>query len=307
MLRTIHASPKVALRRLLSRASLLFFVVLHLSCLLVVVYPPTWPLVLLAASSYAVRMWAVTAGYHRYFAHRSFRTSRTFQFILAFLGCTALENGPLWWASWHRRHHKYADTWRDSHSPRVHGLLAAHVGWVFDPKHDETDLSNVADLTRFPELRLLERFAWVPLVGFALLCFAVAGVAGLVWGFVVSTLALNHATFLVNSLGHVWGTRRYATPDDSRNNVLIALLTFGEGWHNNHHFCMSSARQGFRWWELDLAYYGLKALAWLRVVHDLREPSARVLAGEGAGRGRAPPERERRTHIHRIERLRSSF
>jgi stearoyl-CoA desaturase (Delta-9 desaturase) len=271
------ATPQGVLRWLLSRASLLFFIALHLLCLLVVVYPPSWPLVLLAAGSYVVRMWAVTAGYHRYFAHRTFRTSRVFQFILAFVGCTAMENGPLWWASWHRRHHKHADTHRDSHSPRVHGLLTAHIGWVFDPQNDETDHSNIPDLTRFPELRLLERFAWVPLVLLALLCFAIAGVAGLVWGFVVSTLALNHATFLVNSLGHVWGTRRFDTPDCSRNNVLIALLTFGEGWHNNHHFYMNSARQGFRWWELDLSYYSLKVLAWCRVVRDLREPPDRVL------------------------------
>jgi stearoyl-CoA desaturase (Delta-9 desaturase) len=268
-------------RRFLARISLVLFIALHLACLLVIVYPPTWPLVALAFGSYVVRMWAITAGYHRYFAHRSFHTSRFFQFVLALIGSTAMENGPLWWASWHRRHHKYADTPADPHSPLVYGFWHAHVGWIFDPRYDQTDLSNVRDLSRFPELRLLDRFTWAPLVGYALLCYAIAGVAGVVWGFVVSTIAVDHATFCINSLAHLWGSRRYDTPDTSRNNPLLAVLTLGEGWHNNHHFYMSSARQGFFWWELDVSYYTLKALEWLRVVRDVREPPAWALTGHG--------------------------
>jgi stearoyl-CoA desaturase (delta-9 desaturase) len=274
-------------RRILGRASLVFFIALHLACLLVIVYPPTWPLVLLALGSYVVRMWGVTAGYHRYFAHRTFRTSRVFQFVLALLGTTAMENGPLWWASWHRRHHRHSDTPDDPHSPRIHGFWQAHAGWVFDPKNDETDLSNVKDLSRFPELRLLDRFAWIPLVAWALGCYAIAGVAGLTWGFVVSTIAVNDATFLINSVAHVWGSRRYETMDTSRNNLPLALITLGEGWHNNHHFYMGSARQGFLWWEIDVTYYTLRVLSLLRVVRDLKEPPAWALRGNARARDAA--------------------
>ena len=272
-------TPCGLFRRALGRVSLVLFVAMHVACLLVIVYPPTWPLVLMAVGSYVLRMWAITVGYHRYFAHRSFRTSRVFQFVLALLGTTAMQNGPIWWASWHRRHHKDVDLPHDPHSPRIYGFWHAHVAWVFDPKNDDTDRSNVRDLTRFPELRLLDRFAWVPLVAYALVCYAISGMAGVVWGFFVSTIAVDHATFCINSLAHTWGSRRYDTPDTSRNNPLLAALTFGEGWHNNHHFYMSSARQGFRWWEVDISYYTLKLLSWLGVVRDLREPPAWALSG----------------------------
>ena len=269
------------------RASLVFFVLMHLACLLVIVFPPTWPLVLLAVGSYVVRMWGVTAGFHRYFAHRSFRTSRAFQFVLALLGTTAMENGPLWWASWHRRHHRHSDTPHDPHSPEIHGFWQAQWGWIFDPKNDDTDLSNVKDLSRFPELALLDRFAWVPLVAWALGCYAIAGWAGVVWGFVVSTMAVNDATFFINSVAHLWGSRRYDTMDESRNNLPLALLTLGEGWHNNHHFYMSSARQGFFWWEIDITYYTLRLLSWLHVIRDLKEPPAWALERDPGARDAA--------------------
>jgi stearoyl-CoA desaturase (delta-9 desaturase) len=198
-------------------------------------------------------MWAVTAGYHRYFAHRTYKTSRTFQLVLAVLGGTAMQQGPLWWASWHRRHHKFTDAPGDPHSPARDGFWHAH-------------------LARFPELRWLERHSYIPVVGYATICFAIAGFAGVVWGFAVSSVVLAHATFLINSVAHVWGTRRYETADTSRNNALLALLTLGEGWHNNHHYYMTAARQGFRWWEIDFTYYSLKLLAWLGIVWDLRPP-----------------------------------
>jgi stearoyl-CoA desaturase (delta-9 desaturase) len=258
---------------------LVLFIAMHVACLLVIVFPPTWPLVLFALASYLLRMWAITVGYHRYFSHRSFRTSRVFQFLLALLGTTAMQNGPLWWASWHRRHHKYVDTPADPHSPLIYGFWYAHVAWVFDPRNDETDLSNVQDLTRFPELRVLDRFAWAPLVAYALGCYAIGGFAGVVWGFVVSTIVLNHAVFSINSLAHLWGSRRYMTPDTSRNNPLLAAITLGEGWHNNHHFYMSSARQGFFWWELDVSYYTLRLLSWLHVVRDVRGIPPWALSG----------------------------
>ena len=271
----LHASPsRGALARALAGLSVVLFVVLHLACGLVVLHPATWNLAGLALGSYLLRMWAITAGYHRYFAHRSYRTSRAFQLVLAVLGASAMQNGPLWWASWHRRHHKDADGPSDPHSPRRGGFWHSHVGWFLDGSHDDPDLSNVGDLARYPELRFLDRHKWLPIVGYALACFVIAGVAGLVWGFLLPTIAALHATALINSVAHVWGRRRYDTRDDSRNNALLAVVTLGEGWHNNHHHYMSSARQGFRWYELDLTYASLKVLSWLGVVWDLRQPPA---------------------------------
>jgi stearoyl-CoA desaturase (delta-9 desaturase) len=248
------------------------FLAVHAGCGFVVLYPPTWSLLALAVSGYALRMWAVTAGYHRYFAHRAYKTSRGFQLVLATLGGTALQQGPLWWASWHRRHHRYADKPGDPHSPILAGFWHAHVGWIFDGTHGSQDLSNVKDLAVYPELRWLDRHSYVPVAGYAALCLAIAGLPGVVWGFAVSSVALAHVTFLINSVAHVWGTRRFDTADTSRNNALLAVLTFGEGWHNNHHHYMSSARQGFMWWEIDVTYYSLRILGWLGIVWDVRKP-----------------------------------
>ncbi len=256
------------------------FVVIHAALLLVFVVPFSWKLGALALGGYLLRMWAVTAGYHRYFAHRSYKTSRAFQLILALLGAMSMQNGPLWWASSHRRHHKHSDTQDDPHSPALHGLFYAHIGWIFDrTKPAPRDYSNVRDLMRFPELCFVDRHEWMPLSAYALACFAIGGLPGLEWGFVVSTLAVFHATLLINSLAHVWGSRRYATADGSRNNGWLALVTLGEGWHNNHHHSMTSARQGFRWWELDVTYYTIRLLSRLGVVWDVREPTAVTLAG----------------------------
>jgi stearoyl-CoA desaturase (delta-9 desaturase) len=252
-------------------------VAMHLALLLVFVVPVSWKVGALAFGGYGLRMWAVTAGYHRYFAHRSYRTSRAFQLVLAVLGCTSMQNGPIWWASVHRRHHKHSDGPGDPHSPTKRGFWYAHVGWVFDlsvpAPRDET---NVTDLMQFSELRWLDRHDWIPLGTYAVACAVIGGFPGFVWGFVVSTLAVFHATMLINSLAHVWGSRRYATMDLSRNCAPLALLTFGEGWHNNHHHYMSSARQGFLWWELDLTYYVLRVLALLGIVWDVREPPAQA-------------------------------
>jgi stearoyl-CoA desaturase (Delta-9 desaturase) len=277
-----------ALRSALKDTSMWMFLALHLSCAFVILYPPTLGLVLLAAASYLLRMWAITAGYHRFLAHRSFQTSRPFQFVLALLGATALQNGPLWWVSWHRRHHKYVDTIRDPHSPIAFGFWHSHMGWVFDGKHDKPDLSNVRDLMRVPELRFIEKYNKLVVVAYAVGCLAIAGWGGVVWGFVVSTVLLSHATFCINSLAHVWGSRRYTTDDWSRNNALLAVLTLGEGWHNNHHHYQSSARQGFFWWELDLSYYTIKLLSWLRVVWDVREPPKELLEPASDDHGALP-------------------
>ena len=284
----ILASPRVRRFTAIEIVSNTLFVAMHLALFLVFAVPLSWKVGALAIGGYVLRMWAVTAGYHRYFAHRSYKTGRAFQFVLAVLGATTMQNGPIWWASVHRRHHKDSDGPGDPHSPAKRGLGYAHVRWAFDltlpaPRND----SNVTDLTRYPELRWIDRHDWIPLGLYAVACAALGGVSGFVWGFVVSTLAVFHATMLINSLAHFWGTRPYATGDDSRNNALLAVLTLGEGWHNNHHHYMSSARQGFAWWEIDVSYYVLRALACFGVVWSIREPPQSVVKAR-ARRPRAP-------------------
>jgi stearoyl-CoA desaturase (delta-9 desaturase) len=236
--------------------------------------------VALAVGGYVLRMWALTAGYHRYFSHRAYRTSRVFHVILAMLGATAMQNGPIWWASWHRRHHRFADRPGDPHSPVLNGFWHAHVGWVFDGRHTHPDFENVNDLTALPELRVVERFNKLLVLLYAGATYAIAGAAGVVWGFVVSTVVLAHFTFFINSLAHVWRSRRYVTGDQSRNNPLLAIVMLGEGWHNNHHHYMSSARQGFFWWEFDFSYYTLVVLSWLRLVRDVRQPTELALTSD---------------------------
>ena len=267
-----RVAPSPSALSLLSTALL---IAMHAAVLLVFWVPFRWQLVALAALSYSLRMWAITAGFHRYFSHRAFKTSRAFQFVLALLGTMAMQNGPLWWASWHRRHHRYSDTPQDAHSPRQGGFWHAHIGWFLDGSHDTPNLANVTDLARYAELRWLERHKWCPLVAYAGVMYLVAGLPGVVWGFVVSTIACLQVTMCINSLAHVWGSRRFDTKDDSRNNALLALLTFGEGWHNNHHHQMSCARQGIAWWEIDLSYYSLALLEKLGVVWALRPPQDR--------------------------------
>jgi stearoyl-CoA desaturase (delta-9 desaturase) len=229
----------------------------------------SWRGVALAAALYAPRMFFATAGYHRYFSHRSYRTSRLFQFLLAFGAVASGERGVLWWASTHRRHHRLSDRPGDAHSPRE-GFWWSHMGWMLSRENESTDLGAVKDLARFPELRFLERIWIVPPVLVGLLTWALGGTFGLVWGFFVAQVVYWHGTFTVNSLAHVFGTRRYATRDDSRNTWWLALPTFGEGWHNNHHHRPGVVRQGVRWWEVDLSYYILRGLAALGLVWDLR-------------------------------------
>jgi stearoyl-CoA desaturase (delta-9 desaturase) len=223
------------------------------------------------------RMVAITIGFHRYFSHRSFKTSRVFQFILAFLSQTSAQRGVLWWAAHHRNHHKHSDEPEDPHSPRQRGIFHAHIGWFATPNIADTDMSRVKDLAKFPELRFIDRFWWIPVVSLAVLTLALWGLPGFFVAFCLSTVVLWHTTFFVNSLAHVWGTRPYDTTDDSRNNLLIALFTAGEGWHNNHHHYQASARQGFRWWQIDLSFYVLTVLSWFRIVWDLRAPPRHVV------------------------------
>ncbi|MCX5741471.1 MAG: acyl-CoA desaturase [Proteobacteria bacterium] len=221
------------------------------------------------AGSYAVRMFAITGGLHRYFSHRTFKTGRVFQFVLAFLAMSTAQQGPLWWAAHHRRHHKESDTPNDLHSPRQRGFYWSHVGWILSSRHRATDYAKIKDFAKYPELVFLNRHDMAFVVGYGALTMLVGGPIGFVWGFMMSIVVTWHATFCINSLAHVLGRRRYDTSDDSRNNGVLALLTFGEGWHNNHHHYQRSARQGFFWWEVDLTYYVLKGLEALHVVRDV--------------------------------------
>ncbi|WP_437732248.1 acyl-CoA desaturase [Sorangium sp. So ce1335] len=250
---------------------------IHVGTVVAIVRGATWKLVALAVATYFVRMFAITAVYHRYFSHRSYKTSRGLQFLLALLGTTATQKGPLWWGGTHRVHHKYSDTERDVHSPLRKGFWYAHMGWWLGREHEELDLKRIPDFAGFPELRWLDRYHVVGPLGMIALLFALGGYDAFLWGYVVSTCALMHGTFTINSLAHVFGSRRYATTDTSRNNFWLALITLGEGWHNNHHHYMSSANQGFFWWEIDVSFYILRGMEKLGLVWDLRTAPAHVI------------------------------
>ena len=258
------------------------FATLHVACLLVFVVGASPVAVAVAIALYALRMFALTGFYHRYFAHRAFKTSRLVQFVFATLGASAFHRGPIYWAALHRHHHATSDKEGDAHSPVQRGLLWSHMGWFLSQPRVAPDPARVTDLSRYPELRLLERYdVFAPIALAALLFGAGAALEGVptlrtdrwqlvIWGFFISTLLCFHASLTINSLAHRFGTRRYDTSDDSRNNVWLALLTFGEGWHNNHHRYPGAARQGVFWWEIDITYYGLRALSMLGIVWDLR-------------------------------------
>ncbi len=267
------------------------FALLHAGCLGVIATGVSPVALAVAAALYVLRMFALTGFYHRYFSHRTFRTSRAMQLVFAILGASCAQRGPLWWAAHHRHHHRHADDDQDLHSPARHGFWWSHMGWFLTPRAFATDLARVPDLRRYRELRWLDRFDAAVPIALALLCYALGaalerlapglGTSGpqmLVWGLFISTLALFRATVTINSLAHRYGKRRYDTADDSRNNAWLALLTFGEGWHNNHHFYPGSARQGFRAREIDLTWYGLRLLAAAGLIWDLKPVPAWVLA-----------------------------
>jgi stearoyl-CoA desaturase (delta-9 desaturase) len=257
----------------------------------------TWRAVLIGLALYVLRVWFITAGYHRYFAHRSYEIGRLFQFVLALGGLTAAQKGPLWWAAAHRSHHRHADTDRDPHSPQK-GFWWSHVGWVLSGRYGATDLATVADLARYPELRFLDRHDWIGPWALAVAVWLSAGWSGLVVGFFASTVLVWHATFAVNSVGHLVGRRRYATADSSRNLLPLALATLGEGWHNNHHHHPTSARQGFRWSQPDVTYQSLRLLARVRLVRAIREPTSAAIGARWTGAGTVDPGRLRQ-HLAR--------
>jgi stearoyl-CoA desaturase (Delta-9 desaturase) len=229
----------------------------------------SWGALWWLVGSYAVRMFAITAGYHRYFAHRTFKTSRLFQLVLAVLAMSSAQQGVLWWAAHHRDHHKNSDQPEDVHSPVQRGFWWSHAAWIFAVREQGTGFDRIRDFAKYPELRWLGRHDRLIAVAWGVALLAIGGTTALVWGHFVSIVVAWHVTFCINSLAHVVGSRRYATSDDSRNNPALALLTFGEGWHNNHHHYQRSARQGFFWWEIDVTYYVLKLLEALRIVRDV--------------------------------------
>ena len=256
------------------------FILVHLAPLAAFWTGVTTTSVVLAITLYVVRMFGVTAGYHRFFSHRSFKTSRAGQFLFAFLAMSSTQKSVLWWAALHRHHHRHSDTELDVHSPVHRSFFYSHMGWIFDKKHETTQLDEVPDLAKYPELMFLDRHQLVPAIVLGVACFLIDGLPGLLIGFFLSTVFLYHGTFFINSLAHVHGNQRYVTGDDSRNNWWLALITLGEGWHNNHHAYQRSTRQGFRWYEIDITYYVLKAMSWVGLVWDLGEPPVEVVRNE---------------------------
>jgi stearoyl-CoA desaturase (Delta-9 desaturase) len=257
--------------------ALVAFVPLHAACLLLLWTPFKWSYVAWLVVTYGIRMFAITAGYHRYFSHRAFKLSRVPQFVLAFLAQTSAQMGVFWWAAHHRVHHRYSDTGEDMHSPVMRSIWWAHIGWIIAGSSSEYDSCLMQDFEKFPELKLLNKYHRLPAILFGAVVFAMGGYAAFLWGFVLSTVLLWHCTFSINSLAHVWGSRPFETEDQSRNNLFLALITLGEGWHNNHHQFMYSARQGLRWWEIDLTYYILWLLSLIGIVRQLRAPNCSAI------------------------------
>jgi stearoyl-CoA desaturase (delta-9 desaturase) len=255
----------------------ILFIVVHLVCFAVIWTGISWKAAALGLFMFFTRKFGITGAFHRYFSHRSYKTSRPFQFFLAFLGGAAAQKGALWWAAHHRHHHKHSDTDEDLHSAKLEGFYWSHLGWVLSDEYDEYDPNVVKDLTKFPELVWLDKFIFVPPVAAAVFCFLVDGWQGLVVGFFISTVILYHTTFAINSFCHMFGKRRYETGEESKNSLWLALLTMGEGWHNNHHHYPLSCRQGFFWYEIDLTYYVLCGLSKLGIVWDLKAPPERML------------------------------
>jgi len=270
----LHGIERAPDERVNWKTSFPFFLV-HALVLLSFVTGVTTTAIAIFLVMYWGRMFFITAGYHRYFAHRAYKLGRGMQFVMAFGGGMSAQKGVLWWASHHRNHHRYSDTELDVHSPQK-GFWWSHVGWILCDKNNNWDADGIRDFNKFPELRFINKHDWIPPWVAGVSCYLVGGWSGLVFGFLGSTVVLWHSTFLVNSLAHVMGRRRYATSDTSRNSALIAFLAMGEGWHNNHHHYQSSARQGFFWWEFDASYTILKGLSYVGLVKDLKQPPARV-------------------------------
>jgi stearoyl-CoA desaturase (delta-9 desaturase) len=261
------------------------YVLIHIVALVCVfIVPFSWKYVLLFGVNYFFGMFFITAGYHRYFSHRSYKLGRFSQFVMAWMAQSSAQKGILWWAANHRDHHIHSDTERDLHSPVQRGFWYSHMGWIFNPETRGYNPKKIADFGKYPELRFLDKYFYIPTIVYATTVFlvgglvfsspdksfALAGFSALVWGFALVLLCQYQASYCVNSLAHVYGSRRFETTDESRNNWWLAIITLGEGWHNNHHHCKSSCRQGYKWYEIDMTYYLLTVLSWVGIVKDIR-------------------------------------
>lgn len=264
------------------------FILLHIACLVVFWVGVSWFAVWFMILFYMIRMFAITAFFHRYLSHKTFQTSRSVQFIFLLIGTMSAQRGPLWWAAHHRYHHRFTDTEHDPHSS-THGFWYSHVGWFLNQQNFSTRKEIIKDWLKFPEIVWLDRFSFVIVLitAFAIyllgdwLAFAYPnlGTSGpqlLVWGFVVSTLLLIHATLCINSLAHLYGRRDFDTKDNSRNNLFLSIITLGEGWHNNHHYYAGSTRQGFFWWQIDVTYYVLKAMSFCGLIWAIKPVPQRI-------------------------------
>ncbi len=255
------------------------FALVHLAAVVGVFYIGfSWKGVVLCVLSYYIRMFGVTAGFHRYFSHRTYKLNRFWQFAMAFLAETSAQKGVLWWSANHRHHHKFSDMPQDLHSPVQSGFWYSHMGWILANDYASTDFEKVSDLAKFPELRFLERNQYLPTLLYAIFLSLAFGPVGLFYGYFLSTALLWHGTFSINSVMHVFGRRVYSTTDDSRNSFIFALVTMGEGWHNNHHFYPGTAAQGFRWWQFDPSYYLLWIGEKVGIVKGLRRVPERLKA-----------------------------
>jgi stearoyl-CoA desaturase (Delta-9 desaturase) len=259
------------------------------SALLVFAVPFHRGLIALWAASHFLRAIGLTLAFHRYFAHRAFKMNRIARFVWAWIGTSAMPKGPLWWAGHHVNHHRYADRDGDPHSPMVSGVYYAHIGWFLnDARHDKLAPGNpvIRDFSKAPEIVFLERYYFLPPLVLATAMFAIGGLSWLVWGFCLPTMTLAHATFAINTVNHMFGTRRFETVDESRNNPITAFFAVGEGWHNNHHRYQRAARNGFYWWEFDPTWYVIRAMAAVGLAWDVQPVPRRIYEEARAGRAR---------------------
>lgn len=251
----------------------LSYLAIHLGCLGVFWSGEVWLGMTICVVTFFVRMFALAAVYHRYFSHRAYETSRTMQFLLALVGTLTMQRGPLWWAAIHRRHHQYSDSPHDIHSPHYQGFIYSYSGWFLNKRNKSTNFSIVYDFAKYPELRILDdwRGYSIPVALYGLVLYLCFGWTGFFWGFCVSTVCLLHMTHWIQSISHCWGGyRRFSTQDQSRNHWFIGLISLGE-YHNNHHYCSFSARQGFTWWEVDITYYLLRFMEVIGLIWNLRD------------------------------------
>ncbi len=234
----------------------------------------SWKAFLVSAALYWMAVgWGISLGYHRLHTHRSYKTPLIVEYFFALCGALTLEGGPIFWVATHRIHHQNSDHDGDPHSPRE-GTYWAHMGWIMTGKamhHDTSILKRyVPDLSKDKFHVALTTWHWVPQVVVGLILLAIGGWPYVLWGVFFRTVFGLHCTWAVNSATHLWGSRRFATRDDSTNNWWVAMFTWGEGWHNNHHAHPVSARHGLAWYEIDINYMGIKALEFLGLARDVK-------------------------------------